>query len=130
MNIIRQYKLYRLGISIRQRDIDMFKYLDDKFEGLKLFEYQTLYKPSSHFFYINSNYECIYELIMNKAYVCKNVIWDDLVIKFSLTGWKEKEEILCYLITSKYGLKINSINTKVVYNKSVIEEFIKENKLI
>ena len=113
MNIIRAYKIYSSGINIPDKQKEMFEYLDDKFDGLKIFRVEPLDFVKNHLLYINSKNECIFEVIFDRIYICYNIIWDDLTVKFSLSLFN-KEEILKFLITKKYGLNIKCLETKVV----------------
>ena len=105
MNIVRSYKLQKLGIAIPEKDKQVIEFLDQKFNNL--FKVHLKDYPNS-MFYFNESDELIFEISkykMNVLYVRSKNLWTILKSEYSLT-YDEIKNIITFLIEKKYYLKL------------------------
>ena len=125
MNIVRAYKLLKLGIAISDNDKEMIDYLDHKFKDLKPVELEEC--PNS-IFYFNSDNQCIFEITKNnELYVKKEYdeIYDTLQKNY-LLDYDKTIEIINFFIKKEYNLKIDETLDRPLYWMQLIEKKYKE----
>ena len=126
MNIQRIYKLYKLGITIKPIEKEIFQFLELKFYNLK--EVRLSKYPRS-IFYFNKD-QCMFQIqYKDFLYFTYEELWDILKkdYKYSIgdNGLKELKNIMRFWIETKYKLKINSIQS---FSKDVFTIIEKEYK--
>ena len=103
MNIIRKYKLHRLGIPVDKDCLRIIKFIEDNILNLEKVEMKDKYPDS--IFYFNDKYECILELEKLELYVIYEGIWDVFHKQFNL-GDVEIQQIMKYLVEKDYNYNV------------------------
>lgn len=121
MNIVRAYKLMKLGIEPDPLCQKIISFIDSKFEKykkLKIFE--TDYPDRISYF--NKKNECMFQLTnKNILYVRGDDLWYDLNNKYKLLA-SESKEILKFWFHKKLNLKINGIELLLPHQIYRIED--------
>ena len=102
MNLIRQYKLYRLGIPLSEKNKEIIEFIVNNFHDLKEVKAIESVDYSSSTYWFNKNNEYIFEVSINKALYVR---YDGLLKVLKKTYLIENiiiEEFLKYLIKTIY----------------------------
>ena len=115
MNLVRQYKLYRLGIGNNPLSEDLILFLDSKFKGLIRFQSVKFIKIT---FYFDKDEKSILEYSNSNMHV-RSEIWTYLKNKHLLK--EEDIKTLCkYWIEKEYSIRINNIYINHISNAYLI----------
>ncbi len=106
MQLLRQYKLHRLGIPIDSKYLNIFKFVDSKFLNLQKFEMEGY--PSVGFYMDSKNSAIIQFNTVNKYVGIKYIgFWEVLESRYGL----QEEDIRDFIKNiSEYVYKIKGDN--------------------
>ncbi len=103
MNLSRQYKLWKLGISVDSEYLKIFEFMDSKILNLQPFE---CFEYPGSVFYMDNYGSCVFENRTSANQICVKYdgLWEKME-KYYCIEYPEVQKFLCGLI--EYNYKIN-----------------------
>ena len=110
MNIIRKYKLHRLGIIVDNDCLNIIKFIEDNVLNLIQFNYPDY---PEYIFYMKDDKNYLqYNIRNQELYVRYKWIWDVFYKQFKL-GDTEIQQIMKDIVEDHYKLKVETVKASL-----------------
>ena len=124
MNILRKYKLYKLGFKIEPKILKIINFLEDSLFNLKKIEIKNIY-PDTIFYFKENKFTMKYETKNKILSVINDIILLGLKKKYRLSD-EEIREIVRYMVEEHYKMKIHEhIEIVIIFEIDEVEKYYK-----
>ncbi len=125
MSLVRNYKLWKLGIPQNQEDIVIFEFIEKKLENLETYEVDThpyIYP------YFNKNGELIFSYWRdNKILYAKGVDFMNTFTPSGVNMWNDALDIIVIIVSKTYKLDILFSSREYKPITDEVEKYYREN---